>query len=117
VSALLGFVALVCIPIAIVVLMMTLVGIPLALLALGLYLVLLLLGYVATGLGVGAWALARFQSARAEARWRQIGAATLGVLAVSLLGWLPYLGAVMALAALLVGVGAILLSGKGLGRR
>lgn len=116
-SALLGFVALVCIPVAIVVLMMTLVGIPLALLALGFYLVLLLLGYVATGLGVGAWALARFQATRAEARWWRIGAAALGVLAVSLLGWVPYLGAVIAFAALLIGLGALLLAGAGAGRR
>jgi len=108
-SLLLGFIALVCIPVAAVILMFTLIGLPLALLAIALYLALLLVGYVSTGIGLGAWTLARLKSDRTEAKWWRIGAAVLGVLAISLLGRLPYLGGFVVLAALLIGLGALLL--------
>ncbi len=107
-SLLLGFVALVCVPVATLILALTLIGLPLALLALASYLALLLLGYVSAGIGLGSWALARLKSDRAEARWWRIGAAALGVLAISLLGRVPYLGALVMIGALLAGLGALL---------
>jgi cytoskeletal protein CcmA (bactofilin family) len=106
-SLLLGFVALVCIPVAALIMMFTLIGVPLALLAIALYLALLLVGYVSTGIGLGAWVLARLKADRAEAKWRRIGAAVLGVLAISLLGRLPYAGGFVVFAALLIGLGAV----------
>lgn len=81
-SLLLGFVALVCVPVAALILALSLIGLPLALLALASYLAMLLLGYVSAGIGLGSWVLARLQSDRAEARWWRIGAAALGVLAI-----------------------------------
>jgi hypothetical protein len=89
--------------------MFTLIGLPLALLAIALYLALLLVGYVSTGIGLGAWTLARLKSDRTEDKWWRIGAAVLGVLAISLLGRLPYLGGFVVLTALLIGLGALLL--------
>jgi hypothetical protein len=108
-SLLLGFIALACIPVAALILMFTLIGVPLALLVIALYLALLLVGYVSTGIGLGAWALAKLKSDRAEAKWWRIGAAVLGVLAISLLGRLPYVGVLVVLAGLLIGLGAVLL--------
>lgn len=108
-SLLLGFVALVCIPVAALILMFTLIGVPLALLTIALYLALLLIGYVSTGVGLGAWALAKLKADRAEAQWWRIGAAVLGVLALSLLGRLPYVGGFVVFGALLIGLGALLL--------
>jgi hypothetical protein len=108
-SLLLGFIALVCIPVAALILMFTLIGVPLALLLIALYLALLLVGYVSTGIGLGAWALARIRSERTEATWWRIGFAVLGVLAISLLGRLPYVGGLVVFAGLLIGLGALLL--------
>jgi len=108
-SLLLGFIALVCIPVAALILMFTLIGVPLALLLIALYLALLLVGYVSTGIGLGAWALARIRSDRTEAKWWRIGFAVLGVLAISLLGRLPYVGGLVVFAGLLIGLGALLL--------
>jgi len=108
-SLLMGFVALVCIPVAALILMFTLIGVPLALLVIALYFALLLVGYVSTGIGLGAWALARLKADRAEAQWWRIGAAVLGVFAISLLGRLPYVGWLVVFAGLLIGLGAVLL--------
>jgi cytoskeletal protein CcmA (bactofilin family) len=108
-SLLLGFVALVCIPVAALILMFTLIGVPLALLAIALFPALLLVGYVSTGIGLGGWALASLKADRAETMWMRVGAAVLGVLAISLLGRLPYVGGFVVFAALLIGLGAVLL--------
>ena len=82
---------------------------PLALLAIALYLALLLVGYVSTGIGIGTWTLARLKSYRTEAKWWRIGSAVLGVLAISLLGRLPYVGVFVVFGGLLIGLGALLL--------
>jgi cytoskeletal protein CcmA (bactofilin family) len=108
-SLLLGFIGLVCIPVAALILMFTLIGVPLALLAMALYLALLLVGYVSTGIGLGAWVLAKLNADRTEVKWRRMGAAVLGVFAISLLGRLPYVGGLVVLTALLIGFGALLL--------
>lgn len=108
-SMLTGFIALVCIPVAAVISMFTIIGVPLALATLALYLALLLIGYVSTGISVGELALSRFQSARAShAGWR-LGAAVLGMLAISLLGRVPWVGGLVVFAAMLVGIGALLM--------
>jgi hypothetical protein len=61
-SLLWGFIALVCIPVAALILLISIIGIPLALLALLLYGVLLLVGYVASGVALGQWSLARLKA-------------------------------------------------------
>jgi cytoskeletal protein CcmA (bactofilin family) len=108
-SLLLGFIALVCIPAAALILMFTLIGSPLALLLIALYLALLLVGYVSTGIGLGVWALARLKPDRSGATGWRVGAAVFGVFAISLLGRLPYVGWLVVLAGLLIGLGAVLL--------
>jgi cytoskeletal protein CcmA (bactofilin family) len=108
-SLLLGFVALVCIPAAALILLFTIIGVPLALITVALYLALLLVAYVSTGIGLGDWALARFAPARASQRMWRIAAAVLGMLALSLLGRVPYLGGFIVFVALLLGLGALAL--------
>jgi len=109
-SLLIGFVALVCIPAAAVVLLITVIGIPLALLAIAGYFVLLLLGYVVCGVALGHWLLARLRAAAAGSSIWRIGAAVLGVLIVALLARIPFVGGLVVLAALLLGLGALILT-------
>ena len=108
-SLLWGLIALVCIPVAALILMISIVGIPLALLVVLLYLALLLLGYVGSAVAVGQWALARFKAdAVARIGWR-IAAAMAAVLALALLGRVPFVGGLVALLAVLAGIGGVVL--------
>jgi cytoskeletal protein CcmA (bactofilin family) len=106
-SLLSGFLALVAVPPAIVILLVTVIGIPLALLAVLLYLALILAGYVGAGIALGNAVLRRWQGG-----WRRALAAALGVLVVSLLALVPWLGALVVFVALITGMGAILVSMK-----
>lgn len=108
-SLLVGFIALVCIPVAALIAMFTVIGVPLALVMIALYLALLLVGYVSAGVSAGEAVLQRWQAARAsQTSWR-IAAALLGMLAVSLLGRLPWIGGLVVFAAMLLGIGALLM--------
>ena len=108
-SLLLGFVLLVCVPVAALLAMLTLVGIPLGLFLVALYLTLLPVAYVSTGIALGDWALQRWQAARAASLGWRIAAAAAALVGLALLGALPWLGGLVALAALLAGLGALLL--------
>jgi len=73
---------------------------------------LLLVGYVAAGIALGDAALARGWAARAAHRgWRALFAA-LGVLVIGIVALIPWLGALAALAALITGMGALLLQAR-----
>lgn len=108
-SLLIGFIALVCIPVAALILLFTLVGVPLALVSIALYLALLLFGYTATGVAIGGIGLQRLQPAHAEqTRWR-VAAAALGMAALTLLARIPVVGTAVVFAAMLLGIGALLM--------
>ena len=108
-SALAGFIALVCIPVAALILMITLIGLPLGLVTLFAYFALLPVSYVAAAIALGDGALVRLKpTAYAAIGWR-IGAAALAVLVLALLARVPYLGGSVVLAALLIGLGALML--------
>jgi hypothetical protein len=111
-SLLWGVIALVCIPVATVLLFVTVVGIPLGLLALLLYPVLLLLGYVGSALGLGQWvhsALRRRRpAAMAGTAWR-VATAAAAVLVLAVLGQLPFVGGAVVLLAVMGGTGALAL--------
>jgi hypothetical protein len=109
-SLLVGFLALVAIPPATAIAAFTVIGLPVAVLVLLLYLVLLLVGFVAAGVALGDAVLGRWSAPRfARTSWRAVAAA-IGVLVLALLARVPYVGAFVALLALLVGVGAVLMS-------
>jgi hypothetical protein len=109
---LIGFAALVCIPVAVLILFVTLIGIPLAVLTLALYLALLPLAYVMGGIGIGDYVLGRFRTTdAARAGWR-VGAAALAVLVLALLARVPILGVVAAFVVLVAGVGALAIQAR-----
>jgi cytoskeletal protein CcmA (bactofilin family) len=108
-SVLLGFVWLVCVPVLALLLLLTVIGIPLALIVGALYLAVLPLAYVVSAIGVGDWALTRWQAAHAAALGWRIGAAALALVVLNALGHVPWLGALLAFALLLAGLGALLL--------
>lgn len=105
----LGFVLLICTPVAALIALITLIGIPLGLLLIALYLALLPVGYATAGIGLGDWGLRRALPARAEALGWRIGATALALVLLALAGWIPWLGWLIGLAALLAGLGALLL--------
>jgi hypothetical protein len=106
-ASLLGIVALICIPIAAVVVMVTIIGIPLGLLALAGYVGLVIVGYVSAAVVVSGLLLDRYKSeAATRTAWR-VGAAVLAMLVISSLAHVPFVGGFVALAALVIGVGAI----------
>ncbi len=105
-----GFIVLICTPVAALVLLMTIVGAPLALLLVPLYLALLLIGYVSAGIALGDWALARWSAEPGTAvapKGKRALAVALAVLAVALAARLPWVGGWIAFAALLLGLGAL----------
>jgi cytoskeletal protein CcmA (bactofilin family) len=107
---LLGFCALVGLPIFAILLMVTIIGLPLALIVVLLYFLLLLLGYVAIAVVMGDLALNRYKSEMAARLGWRVGAAVLAMLALAVLGRIPFLGGLVVFAALLAGIGAIMLS-------
>jgi hypothetical protein len=87
--------------------MITIIGIPIGLIALALYAVLLLVGYVWLAVVLGGLLLDRFKAETArETAWR-VGAAMLTMIVLALLVRTPYIGGLVKLAALVVGVGMI----------
>jgi hypothetical protein len=108
-SLLAGFIALVCVPVAALILLVTVIGAPLALLVLLLYLALLPLGYVLSAVAIGQWGLARWKADGAERLGWRIGAAVLALLLMAVMARVPWLGGLVAFAALLAGLGAIIL--------
>lgn len=109
-SAGIGFIVLICTPVAALVLLMTIVGAPLALLVVPLYFALLLIGYVSAGIALGDWVLVRWSAAPGAAaapKGKRALAVALAVLAVSLAAQVPWVGGWIAFAALLLGLGAL----------
>lgn len=104
-----GFVALVCVPVAAVVLMITIIGIPVAIVALLGYFLLLMVGYAAAGVILGDAALQRLRAAEAGVTAWRVGAAVLAMLALALLTRIPVLGGLVVFAALLAGIGAVVM--------
>jgi len=107
-SLLLGIAATFFIPIAAFILILSFIGIPLGLLAMAIYLALLLLGYVTAGTTLGDFVLRRWKPDLSRTSWR-IAAAVLGVLLLGLAGFIPVVGSLVMFAALLFGVGAVVL--------
>jgi hypothetical protein len=110
IGMLLGFITLVCVPVAAVILMVTIIGIPLAMAVLLLYLLMLVVGYAALAVVLGDAALTRLRARdAARAGWR-VGAAALAMVALALLGKLPLVGGLVVFVALLAGLGAMVLA-------
>jgi hypothetical protein len=109
-ALLLGFAVLVCVPVALVFLMLTIIGIPLALLLLFVYLLLLPLGYLASAAAIGEWLLARMRSGvQLLARDRIL--MLIGVLIVLfLLTRVPLLGGALRFLLIIAGIGSLVIA-------
>jgi hypothetical protein len=108
-ALLIGFIALVCVPVAALIAMFTVIGIPLALATVALYLALLVVGYVSAGVALGDIGLRRWSAERTASKGWRIAAAVLAMLLLSLLGRVPIVGGLVTLAAMLSGIGALLM--------
>mgnify|MGYP001470730530 CR=1 FL=1 len=108
-SLLAGFALLVCVPVATLLFAITIIGLPVALALVAAYFALMPVAYVATAIAAGDWALQRWQAAKSAMPWWRIGAACAAVLLLALLGAVPWLGGLVALTALVAGLGAIVL--------
>ncbi len=109
-ALLIGFVVLVCAPIAILLLMLTVIGIPLALLGICLYLALLPLGYLASAASIGEWLLSRMRQG-AEIVLRQRILMLIGVLVLLfVLTRVPWLGGLVKGLVVVVGVGSLVMA-------
>lgn len=106
-SLLIGLAALVFVPLLIAASAVSIVGIPLAIALLLLYLLMLLLGFVSAGIALGDTALRTAPGRRDRTGWRTLAAGA-GVAVLLLLTWIPVVGWIVALIAVLVGIGAML---------
>jgi hypothetical protein len=106
-SALLGFVLLVCTPVASLILLITLIGAPVAFLSMAAYFVLLLVGYLAAAAAVGDTILNRLRPGTVERVGWRIAAAICGIFIIAVLGRIPFLGGLVVFATLIVGIGGV----------
>jgi hypothetical protein len=106
-TALVGFITLVCIPAAALLLVLTIIGIPLALVLFISLPALLLLGYLSTAIALGDWAVRRFKSGLPAATVTRAATAAGAVLLLAVLSLIPFLGNAVIFAALICGIGAL----------
>jgi cytoskeletal protein CcmA (bactofilin family) len=105
----LGFILMICIPIAIVILLITLIGIPIAIICLFAYLVLFYISKIFVGIAVGKKVLTGFaKDKEAPMGWALI----LGLILLTILTNIPYIGWVVYVVVVLTGFGAAILARK-----
>ncbi len=103
-----GFMVLVGVPFAAVLLIITLIGIPVALLAIALYAALLMLGYACGAIALGDLGLQTFAPGRAASTGARVLALLATLLLLGLLRHVTLLGGLLVFVVFLAGVGALL---------
>jgi cytoskeletal protein CcmA (bactofilin family) len=103
-----GAVILFATPVAAIIVCMTVIGIPVALIALALYAIAIYISQVFVGLFIGRWIIGRFREVESKAI--MIGAMASGLVIITILRLIPYLGFWVGLAVALFGLGAMLVS-------
>jgi hypothetical protein len=103
----LGFLFLVCLPVAAVVLAITLLGVPLGLLTLLGWFVLLYLSKIFVALAVGEWLLARLRSGKISAPLLSLIA---GLLLLTIVTLIPYVGRLIQVMIVSLGFGAFFIT-------
>jgi cytoskeletal protein CcmA (bactofilin family) len=105
----LGFILMICIPVAIVVFLATVIGIPIALITLFVYLVLFYISKIFVGIAVGEKILTGFAKDKvAPLGWSLI----LGLIILTILTNLPYIGWIFYIVIVFTGFGAAILARK-----
>ncbi len=109
-SAITGFIALVLIPLAAFILLVTVIGIPVSLILLTLFWVTLYLSQVIVGLALGRWVLPR--SWRGNGRGYNLLAMVIGVALIGLIRLipLPLVDGIVAVVVAIIGLGAVLVA-------
>jgi hypothetical protein len=107
----LGLAVLVGVPFIAVVLLITIIGIPLALMLVPLYLLLMFLGWIVAALFLGQRGLAAVRGTGATTTGWRLLALLLALVALSLARHLPFVGGLVALLALVAGIGALVWQG------
>ncbi len=105
-SVIWGFIALIVTPVLVVILCITVIGIPLGLLLLVLYLWLLYASQLVIGIAVGS----RLMGLEGKKGWSLFGPVAVGLLVVQVLMFIPVVKALIFLAGLVVGVGALVIA-------
>lgn len=103
-----GAVILFATPIAAIIVCVTVIGIPAGLIALALYGMGIYLSQIPVGLFIGRWIIGRFREVESKAIL--VGALAAGLVILSLLRLIPYVGFFIGLAVVLFGLGAVLVS-------
>jgi len=107
----LGFILIVCIPVAIVIFLITLIGIPIAIITLFAYLILFYISKILVGIAVGKKILTGFaKDKEAPLGWSLI----LGLILLTILTNIPYLGWLIYFVIVFTGFGAAILARKAL---
>lgn len=107
----LGLILVICIPVAVVALLITLIGIPLGLIALFAYLVLFYISKILVGIALGHKILTGFaKDKEAPLGWSLI----IGVIILTILTNIPYIGWLIYILVVLTGFGAAILARKAL---
>ena len=100
-----GFVALVIIPAAMIILFLTIFGIPLGILVMTLYVALIIVASVYTGILLGAWGEQTWrEAANTVVTWQNV---IVGTIALAIVTFIPFIGWVISLAIFLVTLGGI----------
>jgi len=97
-------------PIAVVITCITVIGIPVGLISLFLYGMAIYISQVVIGLFIGYWIVGR--SGKFDSRGILIAAFALGLIVLSLLNLIPYIGPILFLATAIFGLGAMFVSEK-----
>ena len=110
-SLLIGLIALVVVPMAMLFLAITIIGIPAALLLLLAYLLLMMFGRLFAAIAIGDIVLQRLRGGTLQAtdRGARMLAAIIAVLVIGFLAFLPIVGSLIGMVVTLLGLGAILI--------
>ena len=105
-----GAVILFAIPPAALTVFFTIIGIPLVFITLAIYGIAVYLSQIPVGLFIGSWIIGRFY--KVEKKFMMFCALALGLFILSLLRLIPFLGFFVTVVTILLGLGAIIVSGK-----
>ena len=97
------------IPILAVLLAISIIGFPVTIFLVGLFLAGLFAAYLAVALVLGQLILRRFRGEGRGGFWGRIGALALGILILAVAAFIPVLGPIITIVALMMGFGAMTL--------
>ena len=103
----LGFAILVAAPFGIAILMSTVIGIPLGIVLVAVYLVIVAFGLVVSALAIGRRGLKFFGRNWDDRTWGRVGVVAIGMLVIAVLAMIPFLGVLVVVLALSLGIGAL----------